>query len=346
MEAEDGGMRQVRTWVVAGLLAVFGATSCGDPAATSPEAEADSDPADLTGRWTEGPPMPQGRMRHASVVYRGDLYVAGGIVSAGQATASVIRLRPGSDEWTEVAPLPYEWAGLSLVVLADTLLAVGGDGPPFGAGDKLMLAYDPSADSWSVHSTVPDARLEAEAVTFLDEVWVTGGTVRRDGYHFPDIPGELLMQYRPALGGWRYGDSIPNPRLDHEAVVAGGEVYLIGGRVPNEVNRNAQMDRFDGSVWSTVADSFATHRLAATHVAPLIHVVGGTSTLDWHRVFDPRTQSWDRLPGLPHRLEWPQLIGWEGALWIIGGLEVPEGGPTEIQSRVMRLALQDLGRGM
>lgn len=116
-------------------------------------------PADSTvGLWTDGPSMPGPRMRHSAVVFKGDLLVAGGIIGPGTHTASMIRLTPGSDSWEELAPMPYELAGHSLVVVGDTLFALGGDGSFFSRPERALFAYDDRLDEWSVRESIPDSR--------------------------------------------------------------------------------------------------------------------------------------------------------------------------------------------
>ena len=304
------------------------------------------DPHAFRGLWQAAPEMPGPRMRHSSALHRGALYVAGGIVGPGEHTASVIRLTPGADAWEGVAPMPYALAGMSLVVVRDTLFAVGGDGPRFTIPEQALFAYDADRDVWETRLPIPDQRLETEAVAIEERLWLIGGPVVFDGDHSRDIPGLQILEYTPGDDTWAYGMEIPQARVDHEAVLApDGRLFLVGGRDPTQANSNAQLHVLDPSSgeWKVVADSFATHRIGATYSEPFLHVTGGAAHRDWHRALDTRDMTWWRMPRLPRELEWPQFVAWEGALWLVGGFETTPAGDKVIQSQVWRLPLTDLG---
>lgn len=298
-----------------------------------------------TGMWTAATALPEGRARHATTIYRGDLVVAGGLIGPGEFTKSVIRLPAEESGWQEMADLPYQLAGLSLVVVGDTLWAVGGDGPFYSRPERALFAYDADADAWHARPLIPDWRTSTEAVDLGDRLWLTGGPVVRTEEHGPLIPGDTTLVYRLEEDEWNYWIRLPTSRLDHEVVKTDhGSIYFVGGRHGRFSDIYPDVEIYDahGDSWRDVPDPFATDRAAATLGDTLIHVVGGDGLRRVHRALDLRTDEWMAFPGLPAHLEWPGLEFWEGALWLSGGFEFLPGNPV-FHDAVWRLDPGDLG---
>src|SRR4051812_401927 len=91
------------------------------------------------GGWSTAAPIPERIQEHHGVLYRGRIYIAGGIDSTGQTTKVVCRLDPRANKWTKLADLPQPRHHMPLVVLNDTLYAIGGF-------DELR--FIPKADLW------------------------------------------------------------------------------------------------------------------------------------------------------------------------------------------------------
>jgi hypothetical protein len=284
-------------------------------------------------------------MRHAAIVYQGDLVVAGGIVGPGEYTASVLRLRPGAGAWEELAPLPLELAGLTLAVVGDTLFALCGDGPFYSRPEQALFAYDASADAWAVRRDIPDWRTYAEAVTIGGKLWLTGGQVIRypPGEHGGAIiPADTVLEYAPGDDTWTYGITLLTPRQDHEVVrIPGDLTYFVGGEHGLFSLIYPDVEVYDevGGGWRTVLDPHPTRRIAAAFAEPYIHVVGGDAYRDFHRALDTRSDEWVGFGPLPYPLEWPELIQWQGDLWLIGGLRSTGTGPPQVVDDVWRMDL-------
>lgn len=142
--------------------------------------------------------------------------------------------------------------------------------------------------------------------------------------------------------------ALPTPRLDHEVAQApSGRIYLVGGEHGEWSRPVPDVEVYDPptGLWWSIPDPFATRRIAAAFADPYVHVVGGDDYRDFHRALDTRTDAWVGLPRIPHPLEWPKLIHWEGALWLIGGFRTTEDGGLEIVADVYRLDLDSLTDG-
>lgn len=149
---------------------------------------------------------------------QGDLIVAGGIIGSGTHTASTIRLQPGADAWEDLAPVPLELAGHSLVVVAESSQA-----------------------------------------------------------------------------------------------------------------------------WQTFTDPRRTSRIGAASSAPHVHIVGGDLYGTFHRAIDTRDNHWVGFPQIPYPVEFPELVQWEGALWLIGGFMTAEGNGRLMLDAVKTLGLSEVG---
>lgn len=345
----DGRMR----WLC-GAVALVAAVACGEEdglvppeLSCEPDCEVRPEIPPGTGMWELGPPMPEQRMRHAATVFQGDLVVAGGIVGPATFTESVIRLRPGADAWEPMADLPYQLAGNSLVVVADTLFVVGGDGPFYGRPERALYAYDPDADEWLRRTPIPDWRVMTEPVELDGLLWLTGGPVVRTTDHGPLVPGDTTLLYEPGGDEWSYSRVLPTPRWDHEAVpTPEGLTYLVGGEDGRFPRVFPDVEFYDAVAdeWSSVPDPFATNRVAAAYVEPFVHVVGGQDVQSIHRALDTRNGEWVAHPSLPAPLDWSKLVLWQDALWLIGGSTPQEGAPQLLHDEVWYMEVDDIGQ--
>lgn len=360
-KGRDATRRAPRAWgwgdapLAASILLLAGAAACDgtdamvglDPPTDTVPAQTPPPPDTTLGLWEPAAPMPGPRMGHAAILYVGDLVVAGGIVGPGEHTASVIRLRRDADTWEELAPMPYLLTGLNLVVVRDTLYALGGDGPFFSRPEQALFRYDPGRDAWDQLADIPDARVQTEAVAMGERIWLTGGPVNHTTEHGGPLPADTVLEYDPSTDRWSRSIRLHTPRLDHELVRdEAGLLYFVGGQHGEFPRVFPDVDVYDPGTggWLTVGDPFATWHSAAAYAAPYVHVVGGDEHRDVHRALDTRTYTWVALPRIPFPLEWPQLVSWDGALWLIGGFRTTETDGREIEARVWRLDLDDLGR--
>lgn len=118
------------------------------------------------------------RKGHAAVVFAGKLWVAGGALADGVSTAAVETIdlddlhRRGA-RFEEAAPLTTARKNFKLVVVKDTLYAVGGD------STGTIEAYDEYTNSWMLETAFPDYRKHFSVCVYGDKICVFGGQDRR-----------------------------------------------------------------------------------------------------------------------------------------------------------------------
>src|SRR4051812_31757363 len=93
----------------------------------------------VRGHWSTSAPIPERIQEHHGILYRGKIYIAGGLDSTGATTKVTYRYDPKANTWERLADLPEPRHHMPLLVLNDTLYAVGGF-------DELR--FTPKATMW------------------------------------------------------------------------------------------------------------------------------------------------------------------------------------------------------
>lgn len=161
----------------------------------------------------------------------GKVYVAGGYVfnligsnSVPSPLATMLAYDPAKDLWTPKASLKTARSQFALVACNDRLYAIGGISPT--ADINTIEEYDTAADSWTVVDTMAGARHGLAAVAINDTIYCFGGIIRDStGYVFTS----RIDAWSPAGNAWVAKGFMTTPRSNHQAVVLGGEVYVMAG---------------------------------------------------------------------------------------------------------------------
>ena len=179
--------------VVNGILYAVGGQD--DPAGTAVILNSVEAYDPLTDTWSSKTPMPTARRGAAIGVVGGILYTVGGELSpAGSHNMSnvVEAYDPASDTWSTRAPMPTARDALSVVVIDDTLYAIGGyDGVAYL---PTVEVYDPATDHWTTKTPMPTPRAIASALALDGKLYVAGG--------YTGITSRVVESYDPATGSW------------------------------------------------------------------------------------------------------------------------------------------------
>lgn len=135
--------------------------------------------------WRQGPSLPDTYSSTYPAVLDGRIYVLGGTtVTETSAIRPVDWARaydPELDEWVELAPLPAPRGLMAVVPAQGRLHLVGGyddyelDPLRETPEERLMLAYDPDGDEWSLAPQMPHSRWLFAADNVGDRVAVIMG---------------------------------------------------------------------------------------------------------------------------------------------------------------------------
>jgi N-acetylneuraminic acid mutarotase len=177
--------------------------------------------------WSPGVPLPERIQEHHAAVYHGRIYVAGGIDSTAQTTAVVYRFDPNAKMWKRLSDLPGPRHHMPLVVVNDTLYALGGFSDRRFAPESSVWAYRASTDTWEPRAPLPAPRGGSAAGVVNGQIVLVGG------FGLGRALLDTTVIYDARTNRWRNAAVIPTKRDHLEAQVVNGILYAIGGRPVN-----------------------------------------------------------------------------------------------------------------
>jgi N-acetylneuraminic acid mutarotase len=204
--------------------------------------------------------------------------------------------------WERLAPVPEARTEVSVTTDGRRIFVLAGfTAPPSGTirnGEvpvtRDILIYDPATNSWEDGGQMPVATHHTGFVRVGDRSYLVGGY---EGSGFgPRTDGVWI--YDPATGDWREGSPMPTPRGGLALSVLDGKIHAIGGTVanPDLLDRSEHtVSELDGSV--------------------------GT-----HEVYDPATDSWERLAPMPTPRNHHIAGTVDGRILVTGGRILGAGG--------------------
>ena len=190
-----------------------------------------------------------------ATVLDGRIWVAGGLTSSGEATASTQFYDPAINSWDQGPPLPEPVHHAMLVTYHDQLVVIGGfharDNDLLAETSPRMLLLDNKTGKWVDGPPLGHPRAAGGAAVVGDKIVVVGG---RTGN-----PEQLVTQTEVYDGtSWRDAADIPVPG-DHLAVTADSSyLYAVGGRKFTASSNTDAVQRYDPKAnrW-TIADPHA-----------------------------------------------------------------------------------------
>lgn len=143
----------------------------------------------ITGQWSVLPDAPHARDHFHAAVVDGQIYAAGGRLSAADAgeplsrtVAQVDVFDPKKVSWSTLkAGLPTPRAGTSAAPLNGRLLVLGGESDRQVAAHSEVEQFDPQTQKWTSLPAMPVGRHGAQAVATESKLWITSGSANRGG---------------------------------------------------------------------------------------------------------------------------------------------------------------------
>jgi N-acetylneuraminic acid mutarotase len=173
--------------------------------------------------------LPQARGGHAAVVLGGKIHVLGG-GNAVETLALHSVYDPGTDSWSEAAPLPRAKGSPAAVALNGKIWVIGGRSGLEDFGD--VDVYDPATDSWSPGPAIPP-RGTAGAAVLEGAIHVFGGESQARSKPLGDV-------LRLDGGEWSDVSTLPTPRVYARAAAAGDGVLVVGGSTAAGASHSSQ----------------------------------------------------------------------------------------------------------
>jgi len=271
------------------------------------------------GAWSSAAPLPWATQELAAAAFHGEIYVAGGIDGTERATAAAFRYDPSVDRWDRIADLPAPRHHMPLVVVGDSLYAVGGLSQLSFRPESTLWLYRDDKNRWEARAPLPAARGASGAGSVAGRLIVVGGWGA--GRHLLDSSAV----YDPRANRWRNAAPIPTPRDHLAAAVVGTRLYAIGGR-PLSLDRNYDVvEAYDLATdhWTRQAP-MPSHRggLAAAVLGGEIHTFGGearAAVFGNHEVYDAASDRWRMAPPLPTARHGLGAATLADRIYVVGG---------------------------
>jgi N-acetylneuraminic acid mutarotase len=214
--------------------------------------------------------------------------------------ALALLLGQASDSiWTGFAPLLDSNSEIAVAALNGRIYVMGGY-PASRVYVNTVEVYDPTTDSWSYSTPLPQPMHHTMAASVNGVLYVIGGEISNNGVANVGIFLDTVYAYDPVSATWTQKASMPTQRSAGAADVIDGNIYVAGGRPPHGN---------DFAVYDPVLDSWAVlpnlptqrNHLAAAALNGRLYVAGGrfggavgsemTSVME---VFDPSTGAWSQ----------------------------------------------------
>jgi hypothetical protein len=225
------------------------------------------------------------------------IVVAGGLLGAGKAVATVSMYDPGSDRWSAGPDLPAARHHVGAAGLGGVVYVSGGSAKATNwAPEDNFWALLPNERGWMGQPRMPEGRMGHQMVAIDQKLYVVGGRGETSN----------VLIFDTVAHTWSTGAQMPAPR-DHLAVVVSDEqIWAIGGRGDDLLDR---VDIYDPKTdaWTTGPKLPRPMSAMAAGVLPDgIHVVGGEDpavvtggVIDKHYVYAGERWTEAPLPIVP-----------------------------------------------
>jgi len=239
--------------------------------------------------WRGLRPLPDRRDEPRAVALDGQIYLAGGIktIDSYGRRSDV----PGVPERVVVTPL------------------------------RSFTRFDPRTGRYTELAPLPEGLSHIGFVTYRGSIYVVGG---HGILLWGAAPKDGFYHYTPGRDRWVRLPSLPTPRGAVAAAVVGDRLYVAGGMAAGIALSVVEAYDFGTGRWQRVANlPAAREHIAGVSLGGRFYVVGGrnrvTDALPDVARYDPASDSWEQLPGLPVREGGGEAQPYDGALLAIGG---------------------------
>jgi hypothetical protein len=253
--------------------------------------------------WDAGVDFPLARDHHVTFLIEVDggayLYVSGGnnyVTRMRDTHVAAIQPDGNLGAWTLSTALPATRAGHSVEVFGDQVFIISGQGGTAHTF-KDVLGSRANADGtlspWVTASDLPFGRFHLATAQYNGWIYLSGGL--DDSFMSSPLVLGLYVQPDGGLTGLQAMTTLPTPRDHHSSFAYAGHLYVVGGEYVDPVTNQ-----------STALNDVLS--------AP-IHDDGKLG--DWSEVSTLDT---------PWSLETQANFVHEGWLYLLGGLEIADGG--------------------
>ena len=276
--------------------------------------------------WEKMTDAPIPLLESAGTIVNGKIYVFGGIERPSLfdliGGTAIYVYDPKTDSWSQNADMPTGVTHIKAAVDGNKVWFAGGWLGSRAGGfisTQDVWIYDTVGDNWHKGPALPRAIASGALVRHDRKLHFFGGFLGEEGEHMSDKHWVLDLD-----GGtnWESLAPIPEPRGHISTVTMEDKIYAIGGMHGHHVDAQdlTWVHVYDPAddTWIELAPlpSRRSHMESSTFVDKgRIYVLGGKNYSDhpffrerglpYMNVYDPVTNTWSDLPGLPKGLLGP-----------------------------------------
>lgn len=271
------------------------------------------------------PAASEPRVRHVGPIQLGTalMVVLGLALAVALGTRVVVPVMPQLEQrlvstegpWRELAALPESTLGLAAATVAGRVYVLG-SAEDLTQPRTSVRRYDPAWNAWEDLPPLPAYVRDPQIVGVGDDLLVFGG----NGFAGPS---RRAHRFETKSGAWRELAQLPEARSAGGAALLDGVVYLIGGT--NAIGVVARSWAFDPvrELWREIAPlPTPRHHLAVAAYGGMACAAGGIGPLVKASVafecYDPKTNVWRQMPGLPVALTEAAAAAANGGFWLVG----------------------------
>jgi N-acetylneuraminic acid mutarotase len=251
-------------------------------------------------------------------------------VAAALSAALIPAVATGaSGKWSRGTPLPVPRGEVAAAQAGGEIYVVGGF-TANGQNSPRVDAYSPAGNRWRRAPDLPLPVDHTMAAGYRGKVYVVGG--------YGPGRSRLTTLFSSSGGSWTRLAPMLEQRAAGGAAIVNGKLYVVGGVASSTINRSGQTGRLARStlVYDIARDRWSTHpgptpreHLAVTTLGGRIYAIGGRTAgfdtnLNLVEVYNPRTDTWKRLPRLPGKRGGTGAAGLGRWVVSVGG-EAPPG---------------------
>ncbi len=227
--------------------------------------------------------------------------------------------------WQAAAPLPEAVVGGRAGVV---------DGKVYVMDGYLNYQYDPSTNTWTAKKPMPTPRLQFGMAVWQDKIYVIGGGKGVDSTNYRwSLLSDAVEVYDPSTDTWQTKQPMPTARVQLQASVVNGQIYLVGGKEDNQnkVNLNEVYNIANDS-WSTAEPiPYAVYSYTSAVCDDKIYIIGGQSlqapilNLNYAQIYDCANNSWSFSAPMPTSVTYAAACATTGEaasrrIYVIGGV--------------------------
>jgi N-acetylneuraminic acid mutarotase len=279
------------------------------------------------GEWGMRAQLIDNNSEFALAEANGRIYVLGGYPpeTGPNRTKNTVQVYDiASDKWQLGPPLPQPNNHGMAAGVNGKIYMIGGQTTDDQNGltaVNTVYELDPAVGTWVAKAPMPTARSGGVAVVHAGKIYVAGGRVPR---------GHDFAVYDPATNVWEALPDLPSQRNHVTGAAINGRIHIVGGRIGNGLSpiKSDANEAYDPATrtWTTAAPMLRGRSgMNGVMARGCFHVWGGEAPppigmMPDHDYYDPRTNKWTSLPGMPtpvHGVVGSTFVG--DLIWAVGG---------------------------